>query len=85
MSALAHAIGTSGYSTAARSTQPQVASSNSPLTVSQSMPASPGMAIARADDHAGEDADVGPGESLDLERLDLVGAGGGGRLVREAP
>ena len=48
MSALAHAIGTSGYSTAARSTQPQVASSNSPFTVSQSMPARPGMAIARA-------------------------------------
>ena len=48
MSAVAHADGINGQRTAARSTQPQSACSNSPLTESQSTPARLGMAIARA-------------------------------------
>ena len=84
MSAVAHAIGMSGYRTSARTAQPQVAFSNWLWTVAQSTPSRLGIAIASASRMPASIPMLTRREALDLERRDVFGTGGGRRGRREA-
>ena len=80
ISAVAQAIGISGYSTNASNAHAQIAFSNSSCTDAQSTSWRLGITIASASEDAGEHADVHQAEALDLERRDVFHTGRGRKI-----